>query len=282
MGRTRKTKEERGTGMGMRNRRVLWLAGLAAAIWVGPYLWMTLTSLKTLPEIVARPTAFLPEHATLGAYREVFETIPVARYLVVTVVMATLIALLQISLALPAGYALAKLRFAGRRAAFGLVIACLLVPAQVTFVPVFLLFAKVGLVNTMGALVLPFGVSALGTFLVRQALLSVPDEIIEAARLDGASEATIVYRILGPLLMPTLVSLFLVSFVFHYNDYFWPLVMTTDDTVRTLPLGVALVREQGTGTRWHIVMAANVILSAPVLALFAVVQKQLVRAVGGR
>ena len=110
----------------------------------------------------------------------------------------------------------------------------------------------------------------------------MPDEIIEAARLDGASEATIVYRILAPQLMPTLVSLFLVSFVFHYNDYFWPLVMTTDDTVRTLPLGVALLREQGTGVRWHIVMAANVILSVPVLALFAVAQKQLVRAVGGR
>jgi sn-glycerol 3-phosphate transport system permease protein len=156
------------------------------------------------------------------------------------------------------------------------------VPAQVTFVPVFLLFAKVRLTNTMAALVLPFGVSALGTFLVRQALLSVPDEIIEAARLDGASEAVIVYRILGPLLMPTLVSLFLVSFVFHYNDYFWPLVMTTDDAVRTLPLGVALVREQGTGVRWHIVMAANVILSAPVLVLFAVAQRHLVRAVGGR
>src|SRR5581483_9069560 len=108
-----------------------------------------------------------------------------------------------------AGYALAKLRFVGKRAAFGLVLACLLVPAQVTFVPVFLLFAKTGLVNTMTALVLPFAVSALGTFLVRQALVSVPDEVIEAARLDGASEATIVYRILAPMLAPTLAALFL-------------------------------------------------------------------------
>ena len=254
----------------------------AAALWIAPYVWMVLTSLKTLPEIVQRPTALVPEHASAGAYAEVFEAIPVARYMGVTVLMAALIAFLQIALALPAGYALAKLRFTGKRVAFGLVLACLLVPAQVTFVPVFLLFAKTGMVNTMGALVLPFAVSALGTFLVRQSLVAVPDEIIEAARLDGASEATIIYRILGPLLLPTLVSLFLVSFVFHYNDYFWPLVMTTDDTVRTLPLGVALLREQGTGVRWHIVMAANVILSLPVLALFALAQKQLVRAVGGR
>ena len=142
------------------------------------------------------------------------------------------------------------------------------------------MFARVRLVDTMTALVLPFAASALGTFLVRQALVSVPDEIIEAARMDGAGEWTIVYRILAPMLRPTLVSLFLVSFVFHYNDYFWPLVMTTDDAVRTLPLGVALLREQGTGVRWHIVMAGNVVLSAPVLALFAVAQRHLLRAVG--
>jgi sn-glycerol 3-phosphate transport system permease protein len=243
---------------------------------------MVSTSLKPLREIVARPTAPLPEHPTLDGYREVFAALPVARYLGVTIAMAVCIAVLQILLALPAGYALAKLRFSGRKAAFGVVVACLLVPAQVTFVPVFLLFAKTGLVNSFAALVLPFAVSALGTFLVRQALSNVPNEIIEAARLDGASEATIIYRILAPMLAPTLVSLFLVSFVFHYSDYFWPLVMTTDDTVRTMPLGVALVREQGTGVRWHIVMAANVILSAPVLALFAAAQRQLVRGVVGR
>ena len=253
---------------------------LAAAAWVLPYAWMVLTSFKTLKEIVEDPVALLPRRLDTAAYRDVFAAIPVGRYMAVTVAMAVLIAFMQIALALPAGYALAKLRFVGRRFAFGTVLACLLVPAQATFVPVFLLFAKVRLVNTMTALVLPFAASALGTFLVRQALASVPDEIIEAARMDGAGELTIVYRVLAPMLTPTLVSLFLVSFVFHYNDYFWPLVMTTDDSVRTLPLGVALLREQGTGVRWHIVMAGNVILSLPVLALFAVAQKHLLRARG--
>jgi sn-glycerol 3-phosphate transport system permease protein len=261
---------------------VIALAALASAFWLAPYAWMVITSFKPLKEIVDRPTDVVPREPTIGAYREVFQSIPVGRYMAVTVIMAVLIAIIQIGLALPAGYALAKLRFVGRKVAFGLVLACLLVPSQVTFVPTFLLFAETGLVNTMGALVVPFAVSALGTFLVRQALMSVPDEIIEAARLDGASEATIVYRILGPLLAPTLVSLFLVSFVFHYNDYFWPLVMTTDDSVRTLPLGIALLREQGTGVRWHIVMAGNVILSLPVIALFALAQRQLIRAIGTR
>jgi sn-glycerol 3-phosphate transport system permease protein len=258
------------------------VAAVAAAAWVVPYAWMVTTSFKTLPEIVANPTAPFPKRLDFGAYREVFAAMPVARSMVVTLFMAGAIAALQVALALPAGYALAKLRFAGRRFAFGAVLACLLVPAQATFVPVFLLFAKIGWVDTMAALVVPFAASALGTFLVRQALLGVPDEIVEAARLDGASEWTIVYRILAPLVSPTLVSLALVSFVFHYNDYFWPLVMTTDDAVRTLPLGVALLREQGTGVRWHIVMAGNVVLSLPVLAMFAWAQRHLMRAVGGR
>lgn len=256
--------------------------GVVALLWLGPYLWMASTSLKTLPEIVAAPTYPLPSSLNLAAYEEVFTAVPVGRYLLNTVFMATAIALLQIALALPAGYALAKLRFAGRRAAFALVLACLIIPAQVTFVPVFTMLGPLGLINTMWALVLPFGVSAFGTFLVRQAMMSVPDEIIEAARMDGASEITIVYRILGPMVRPTLAALFLFSFVFHYSDYFWPLMMTTDDSVRTLPLAVALLREQGTGVRWHIVMAGNVILSAPILALFAVAQQRILRAVTAR
>jgi sn-glycerol 3-phosphate transport system permease protein len=255
------------------------LLGLVGLIWLFPYLWMGVTSLKPLDEIMVAPTAFWPRHASFDAYREVFRTLPLARYFLNTSVMALSIAALQITLALPAGYALAKLRFRGKSVAFALVLSTLLVPAQVRFVPVFSLLAQAGLVNTLSALILPFGVSALGTFLVRQALLSVPDAQIEAARIDGASEPYIIYRLLAPLLRPTLVSLFLFSFVSHWNDYFWPLVLTTDDHARTLPLAIALLREQGTGVRWHIVMAGNLILSLPALAIFAVAQKQLLRAV---
>lgn len=269
-------------GSGLRAALSSTVLVVVALLWLGPYAWMTLTSLKTLPEIVAAPAYPLPRSIQLDAYREVLQSIPVARYLANTIAMAVGIAVLQIALALPAGYALAKLHFTGRRQAFALVLACLLIPAQVTFVPVFTMLGSIGLVNTFGALVLPFAVSALGTFLVRQALLAVPDEIIEAARMDGASEIRIIYGLLGPMIRPTLASLFLFSFIFHYNDYFWPLVMTTDDRVRTLPLAVALLREQGTGVRWHIVMAGNVILSLPVLALFAVAQRQILRAVTSR
>ena len=262
-------------------KRVLYhvALGVVALLWLAPYLWMVVTSMKTLPEIVAAPAAPLPAGLRLDAYVEVARAIPVARYFWNTTVMALGIAALQGVVALPAAYALAKLHFTGRAVAFALVIATLLIPAQVRFVPVFVLLADVSLVNTMTALILPFGVSALGTFLLRQALLSVPDEIIEAARMDGASELRIIYGLLAPIVTPALVAFFLFSFVYHWNDYFWPLVMTTDDAVRTLPLGVALIREQGTGVRWHIVMAANVLLSAPALAVFIAAQRHLLRAV---
>jgi sn-glycerol 3-phosphate transport system permease protein len=270
-------------GLGRLGRTATNLVLLAVAlVWLLPYAWMAVTSFKTLPEIVAAPTAPLPSGLNWEAYQEVFRSMPVGHYLLNSTVMAMSIAALQIALALPAGYALAKLSFSGRAWGFALVLATLLVPAQVRFVPVFALLADLGLVNTMSALVLPFGVSAFGIFLVRQALASVPDCWLEAARLDGAGELRIVYGLLPPLLAPTLWSLFLFSFVFHWNDYFWPLVMTTDDAVRTLPLGIALLREQGTGVRWHLVMAGNVLLSAPALAVFAVAQKHLLRATTSR
>ncbi len=256
--------------------------GAIALLWLLPYAWMVATSFKTLPEIVAAPTAPLPSGLNLDAYDAVFQAMPLGRYYWNTTVMAVGIALVQLLVALPAGYALAKLHFSGRGVAFALVIATLLIPAQVRFVPVFVLLADVGLANTMTALILPFGVSAFGTFLIRQALLSVPDSLIEAARMDGASELRIIYGLLPPILLPTLASFFLFTFVYHWNDYFWPLVMTTDDAVRTLPLGIALLREQGTGVRWHIVMAGNVLLSLPALLVFAVTQKYLLRAVASR
>ncbi len=267
--------------MALRWPRRLGLVGLALP-WLLPYAWMVSTSFKTLPELVAAPSAPLPSGLHLDAYAAVFEAMPVGAYLLNTTLMALAIGALQLVLALPAGYALSKLSFRGRGLAFGLVVATLLIPAQVRFVPVFTLLAEVHLTNTMTALVLPFAVSALGTFLIRQALMSVPPQLIEAARLDGAGELTIIYRLLPPLLRPSLVAAFLFSFVYHWNDYFWPLVMTTDDSVRTLPLGVALLREQGTGVRWHIVMAGNVLLSLPALLLFALTQRQLIHAAAGK
>ncbi len=260
-------------------RLALGFALLAAICWLFPYAWMLLTSLKTPQELLKAPTA-LPGALRLDAYTEVFHALPVARYLLLTTVMALSIAALQIAIALPAAYALAKLDFRLRGVAFALLLSALLIPAELRFVPTFTLFSSLGLINTLPALVLPFAVSAFGTFLLRQALLSIPDSLIEAARLDGASELHIIYRLLPPILAPSLAAFFLISFVHHWNDYFWPLVMTVDDTVRTLPLGIALLREQGSGVRWHIIMAGSTLLSLPALALFGFTQKYLLRGLG--
>lgn len=258
----------------------LWVAaGVVTLLWLAPFGWMLSTSLKSLPEVLAAPLAPIPSAPRLDAYADVLRAIPIGHYFLNTVAMAASIAALQIVLGLPAAYALAKLRFRGREAVFGIVMFSLWLPAQVRFVPTFVMFAEMGIVNTMAALVLPFAVSGFGIFWFRQGLASVPDTLIEAARLDGASELRIVYGILAPLLAPTLAAFFIFSFVLHYNDYFWPLVMTTDDAVRTLPLGVALLREQGTGIRWNVMMAANVLLSLPPIAIFTLAQRQLLRAV---
>lgn len=268
---------------GERNVRRLALAFalVAATVWLFPYAWMVLTSLKTPQELIKAPSA-LPGALRLTAYAEVFRALPIARYFALTTVMALAIAALQIAIALPAAYALAKLDFRWRGAAFAFLLSALLIPAELRFVPTFTLFSALGLVNTLPALVLPFAVSAFGTFLLRQALLAVPSSLIEAARLDGASELQIVYRLLPPILAPSLAAFFLVSFVHHWNDYFWPLVMTVDDRVRTLPLGIALLREQGSGVRWHVIMAGSTLLSLPALLLFAFTQKYLVRSLGSQ
>ena len=125
-------------------------------------------------------------------------------------------------------------------------IACLIVPPQVRFVPLYMLFSKLGLLNTYASLIVPYAVSALGTFLIRDAFLQVSDDIVDAARVDGAGTFTMIFRILAPIARPTLVAFSLFSVVYHWNDFFWPLVMTTTDAVRTLPIGVAMLREEGT------------------------------------
>ena len=257
-------------------RWTLIVAGVLALLEVLPYVWMVLSSLMSVPE--ASVGALLPARLRWENYAEVLRSAPLGRYYLNTVLVCGGIVVLQLIFACTAGYAFARLRFPGRDLLFGLVLACLLIPPQVRFVPVFLLLNELHLINTYAALILPHAVSALGTFLLRQAFLAVPEDVIEAARLDGASIWQIIVHIMVPMVRPTLVAFALFSIVYHWNDYFWTLVMTTDESVRTLPLGVAMMREEGTGVRWHLLMAANVLMVMPLLALFAVAQRHIVKA----
>jgi sn-glycerol 3-phosphate transport system permease protein len=260
--------------------RALTMLALAvvAAVEVFPYLWMALTSLKDLASVTQFPPTLLPRPAQWDNYAQAWRSGPFLRYLVNNVVQTLGILVCQVVLGCLAGYAFSKLRFPGRDPCFLIVIACLIVPPQVRFVPLYLLFSRLGLIDTYAALILPYAVSALGTFLIREAFMQVSDDVLDAARVDGAGTLTIIFRIMVPIAKPTIIAFSLFSVVYHWNDFFWPLVMTTTDAVRTLPVGVAMLREEGTGARWHIIMAGSMLVVAPVLLVFAIAQRHIIRA----
>jgi sn-glycerol 3-phosphate transport system permease protein len=260
--------------------RALTIAGLAAValVEVFPYLWMLSTSLKDLPSVTQFPPTLLPHPPRWDNYAKAWSSGPFLHYAMNNVIQTLGILVLQLCFGCLAGYGFSKTRFRGRDACFLVVIACLVVPPQVRFVPLYMLFSKVGLLNTYASLILPYAVSALGTFLIREAFMQISDDIVDAARVDGAGVLTIIFRIMAPIARPTLVAFSLFSVVYHWNDFFWPLVMTTNEAVRTLPIGVAMLREEGTGARWHIIMAGSMFVVAPVLVVFAVAQRHIIRA----
>ena len=260
--------------------RALTIAGLAAValVEVFPYLWMLSTSLKDLPSVTQFPPTLLPHPPRWDNYAKAWSSGPFLHYAMNNVIQTLGILVLQLFFGCLAGYGFSKVRFRGRDACFLIVIACLVVPPQVRFVPLYMLFSKVGLLNTYASLILPYAVSALGTFLIREAFMQISDDIVDAARVDGAGVLTIIFRIMAPIARPTLVAFSLFSVVYHWNDFFWPLVMTTNEAVRTLPIGVAMLREEGTGARWHIIMAGSMFVVAPVLLVFAVAQRHIIRA----
>lgn len=264
------------------NPLVRWLtvAALAAValVEVFPYLWMVTTSLKDLQSVTQFPPTLLPSPPRWDNYAKAWSSGPFPRYFVNNVVQTIAILACQLLFACLAAFAFSKLRFRGRDACFLVVIACLIVPPQVRFVPLYIMFSHLGLVNTYAALILPYAVSALGTFLIREAFMQISDDIVDAARVDGAGVLTLIFRILVPIAKPTIIAFSLFSIVYHWNDFFWPLVMTTNEAVRTLPVGVAMLREEGTGARWHIIMAGSMFVVAPVLAVFVVAQRHIIRA----
>jgi sn-glycerol 3-phosphate transport system permease protein len=239
---------------------------------------MVTTSLKDLPSVTQFPPTLLPRPPRWDNYAKAWNSGPFLRYAMNNAIQTLGILVLQLFFGCLAGYGFSKVRFRGRDACFLIVIACLVVPPQVRFVPLYMLFSKVGLLNTYASLILPYAVSALGTFLIREAFLQISDDIVDAARVDGAGVLTIIFRVMAPIARPTLVAFSLFSVVYHWNDFFWPLVMTTNEAVRTLPIGVAMLREEGTGARWHIIMAGSMFVVAPVLVVFAVAQRHIIRA----
>ncbi|RXZ79235.1 carbohydrate ABC transporter permease [Paenibacillaceae bacterium] len=243
-----------------------------------PFFWMVSTSLKTLPETMIFPPEWIPRNPVWSNFQKAWSTGPFLSYFINSVVVAVGILILQMMTIIPAAYAFARYKFVGSSLLFGVVMVTLMIPAQLIFLPVYLELSALKLLNTHLGLILPFASSAFGIFLLRQAFMQISDELLEAARLDQAAEWKIILNIMVPMVKPVLITFALFSFIAHWNDYFWPLVMTTNETARTLPLGIAKIREVEGVATWNILMAGNLILVAPILVVFFLSQRQIIKA----
>ena len=241
-----------------------------------PLAWMVSVSFMSTGEAAVFPPPLLPKTWTLDHYRDLFLTQGMGRYLWNSFALASMATALALAFTVPAGYAFAKLSFKGRDKVFQLLVAALVVPAQIGTLPLFLMLKQMGLVNTYAGALVPWLASIFGLFLVRQYALSIPDEMLEAARIDGASEGQIFRRVVLPTLQPIVVTLALFVFLGSWNDFLWPLIILTDQSNYTLPVALAAL------SREHVqdiemMMAGAVITVAPVLILFLALQRYYIR-----
>ncbi len=251
----------------------LWLLALLSLVPLG---WMISVSFMSAGEANAFPPPLLPDAPGLQAYRRLFERMGMARYFLNSLGIALSITALSLVVNAMAGYAFAKLRFRGRERIFRLLLAALVVPAQVAMLPLFLLMKQLGLVNSYAGVVLPALATVFGIFLVRQYARAIPDELIEAARLDGAGELRIFFRIVLPLLAPVLVTLAVFTFMAAWNDFMWPLIVLTDQAHYTLPVAMAVLSREYY-MEVETMMAGAVITVMPVLLLFLLLQRYYVQ-----
>jgi multiple sugar transport system permease protein len=244
----------------------------AAAVALLPLLWMLSVSFMQPGEASSLPPPLLPRHATFGNYRELFAHAGMARYLLNSLLVSSAITMLSLTFNLTAGYAFAKLRFAGRERLFQALIGALVIPAQVAMLPLFLLLKTMGLVNSYAGVIVPGMATIFGIYLVRQYARGIPDELLEAARIDGAGELRIFLQIVLPLLKPIMVTLAIFTFLAAWNDFMWPLIVLTGQEHYTLPIALAsLSREHSQDS--ELMMAGAVVTVLPVLLLFLSLQR---------
>ncbi|MCL1796238.1 MAG: carbohydrate ABC transporter permease [Clostridia bacterium] len=249
-----------------------------AAVFLFPFVWMISTSVKTYGETVLYPPRMLPAAPQWINFRKVWESGPYLRYLRNSVAVTMSVLAVQTAVMVPAAYAFGRYTFRGRDLCFGLVMLAFMIPTQITFISIYLMMADAGLLKTLWPQILPFGANAFGIFMLRQAFKQVPEEIIESARLDNASELSILFRIMLPMAKSSMVAITMFSFISHWNDYFWPFVMTNSIEVRPLIVGIAALRDIEGSHQWEIIMAGNVILVVPILVVYVLFNKKIINA----
>ncbi len=250
---------------------------LALAV-VFPFVWMLCTSLKPEAEIATYPPQLFPHNWTLENYQNVWNRIPFARLFLNSIVFAGGVTLVSLCLDSMAAYALARLDFPGRRVIFILILIALMLPFQVMFVPLFVTVHDLGLLDSYGGLIIPRATNAFGIFMLRQFFMTLPKELDEAARIDGASEFGIYWRIILPLSGPALATLAVFHFMYNWNDFLWPLLITSSMEMRTLPVGLALFVGSHV-VEYGVVMAGAILALLPLLVAFIFAQRYFIQGV---
>ena len=246
---------------------------------VGPFLWMLLGSFRPDRELKQVPPSWLPQNPTLDNYRTLFTELDFPTYFFNSTVVALVITVGNLIFCSMLGYALAKLHFPGKRIIFTLVLGTLMVPFVVTFVPLFVLVSNLGMVNTFPGLIFPFLAGPFGVFLMRQFFLSLPDELIHAARVDGAGEFRIFWSIMLPLCKPALATLGILTFLASWNNFLWPLVVAQSEDKYTLPVALSIYAIGENKADYGLLMAGSVAIIIPILAVFLILQKHFVRGI---
>lgn len=249
-----------------------------AALTLAPFVWMVGTSFMSTGEAGIYPPHFIPRNPTLGHYSGLFTRLQLGRYLFNSIVVSLSITGISLFVNSMAGYAFAKFSFPGRNQLFRLLISTMVIPGQVTMMPLFLMLNRLGLVNTYWGVIIPGMASIFGIFLFRQYVTSIPDSLIEAARIDGASDWRIYRTIILPLCKPILVTLAIFTFMGAWNDFLWPLIILTRDSMYTLPVAMASLMGEHTQDT-EMMMAGAVLTILPVLVVFLALQKYYIKGI---
>jgi multiple sugar transport system permease protein len=255
------------------------LLSLALVVVMAPFVWMVLGSLKPDAELRQVPPTWWPQQASLDNYAELFSRLNFGQFFFNSTAVAVVVTIGNLVFCAAVGYALAMLEFRGKNVLFALIMGTLMIPGVVTFVPLFVLVANLGLVNTLPGLMLPFLVAPFGVFLMRQFMLGLPKDLLDAARVDGAGELRIFFRVFLPLCGPALATLGILTFLGSWNNFLWPLVVAQTEDTYTLPVALALYSTGQNATQYGLLLAGATIVVLPVLIVFMVFQRRFIQGI---
>jgi len=251
---------------------------LGAIITITPFIWMTVTSFKPESEVFLFPPTLIPKDPTLAAYKDLFSKVSFLRTLFNSTIITISFTLINVFVCSLAGYAFAKIKFLGRDKIFFLFLATIMIPSQVTMIPSFMVLRNLGLLNNYFGLILPGSASVFGIFLVRQFMKGVPNDLLDAAKIDGCNEFQIYWNIILPLLKPVLATIAIFAFMGAWNDFLWPLIVMTSETMYTLPVALAMLNGEH-NTEWALLMAGAVVVTMPVLVVFFTLQRYFIEGI---